>query len=79
MNVKEFNKRKKEIKAHVEAGYLEEATDSCVELIEELFQEKKYAKVVEVFHSNLITPKEGLFMFEVLSARDESKTLRTDC
>jgi len=65
MNVKEFNKRKKEIKAHVEAGYLEEATDSCVELIEELFQEKKYAKVVEVFQSNLITPKEELFVFEV--------------
>lgn len=64
MNVKEINKRKKEIMAHLEAGYAEEAIESCIELIEELFQEKKYAKVVEVFRSNLI-PKNELFVFEV--------------
>lgn len=66
MNVREINKRKKEIMAHVEAGYLEGAIESCIELIEELFQEKKYAKVVEVFQSNLITPKKELFVFEVV-------------
>ena len=65
MNVQEINKLKKEIKAHVEAGYVEEAIESCIELIEELFQEKKYAKIVEIFHSNLISPKKELFVFEV--------------
>jgi hypothetical protein len=65
MILKEFNKRKKEIKAQVAAGDSEEATESCIELIEELFQEKEYTKVVDVFQSNLITPKEHIFVFEV--------------
>jgi hypothetical protein len=36
MILKDFNKRKQKIKAHVEAGYLEEAIESCSESIEEL-------------------------------------------
>ena len=65
MNVQEINKRKKEIKAHVEAGYVEKAVESCIELIEGLFQEKKHNKVVEIFRSNLIQQKKELFVFEV--------------
>lgn len=33
MILKDFNNRKKEIKAHVEAGYSEEAIESCIELM----------------------------------------------
>lgn len=65
MILKEFNKRKKAIKAQIGAGDLEEATESCIELIEELFQEKEYSKVVDVFQSSLITPQDNIFVFEV--------------
>lgn len=64
MILKDFNKRKKEIKAHVEAGYLDEAIESCIELLEELFQENEYSKIVEIYHSNLI-PNEHFVVFEV--------------
>jgi Tfp pilus assembly protein PilF len=64
MTLKDFNNRKKAIKAHVDAGYLEEAIESCIELVEELFKEKEYSKIVEVYQSNLIS-KEHLFVFEV--------------
>ena len=72
MKIKDFNNRKKEIKAHIEAGCLEEATDTCTDLIEELFEDKDYAKIVEFFHSKLISPKELLFVFEVAYSLVES-------
>lgn len=44
---------------------MEKATETCIELIDELFEEKDFSKIVEIFHSNLITSKEHLFVFEV--------------
>ena len=56
MNVKEINKRKKEIMAHVEAGYVEEAIDSCIELIEELFASAPIEKRCSNLRKDNISP-----------------------
>jgi len=64
MIAKDFKKRKKEISALVEGDYSEEGIDLCIELVKELFQEKEYSKIVDVYQSNLL-PNEHLVLFEL--------------
>lgn len=65
MKIKDFNKRKKEIKVHIEAGCIKDALDICKDLIEELYEEKDFSRIIELFHSKIISPKERFFTFEV--------------
>jgi hypothetical protein len=48
MNKKDFTNRKKEIKAHFEAGYNEIGTEKVRELITELFSEKEFVKITQI-------------------------------
>ena len=71
MKIKDFNNRKKEIKAYIESGDLEDAIEASTDLIEELFEDKEFSKIVDIFHSKLIRPK-LLFTFEVAYSLVES-------
>lgn len=64
MDHKEFQKRKKEVERSCKDGEIEEASGLCSLLIDDLWQEKDYAHIVEVID---ISPRlqEGLFSFEV--------------
>jgi tetratricopeptide (TPR) repeat protein len=68
MKDKEFKDRKKEVKALFTKGQTDDGFNAAVKLIEDLFSNKEYHKIVEVFDSNFIQTKRPLYVFEVAYA-----------
>lgn len=73
MKDKEFKERKKEIKTLFANGQTDDGFNTAVKLIEALFLDKEYHKIIEVFDSDFIRPKQPLYIFEVAYAFVELK------
>ncbi len=53
MNQKELKKRKSEIKSLYSKKDYVEAEDSCMDLVDDLFADKLYAEIVDLYTSGI--------------------------
>jgi len=71
MNQKEFQKRKSEIKNLYNQGNFEDAEALCLDLVYELFEEKQYSRIADLYNTGFVNPKRHLWIFEVAYALNE--------
>lgn len=75
MTGKEFKEEKAKIQELRAYSYLDQARSLTILLIRRLFEEYKFGRIVELFHSDLCKPREGFYMFEVAYALSETDHL----
>ncbi len=68
MKVKEFKDRKRDIKNHFLNNETDEGFSAAEVLIEKLFPDREYHKIIEVFDCDFIPYKQPLWIFEVAYA-----------
>lgn len=72
MTGKEFKVEKSKIEELRSFSHFDQARTLTVILIEKLFQERKFERVVELFHSDLCAPTDMFYTFEVAYSLNES-------
>lgn len=72
MTGKEFKEKKAHIEELLSASQFDQAREIAFFLIEDLFQEHKFAKIVEFFFSDVCEPQERFYSFEVAYALSET-------
>ena len=73
MNQKGLKKRKSEIKSLYSKKDYVGAEDSCMDLVDDLFADKLYAEIVDLYTSKFVDPKNHLWTFKVAYALKEQK------
>jgi hypothetical protein len=71
MTGKEFKEEKAKIQELRSFSRFDQARDLILLLIEKLFQERKFGKIVELFHSDVCTPQETFYIFEIAYSLNE--------
>ena len=71
MTGKEFKVEKTKIEELRAVSHFDQARTLTMILLEKLFQERKFAKIVEVFHSELCAPPEQFYTFDVAYSLNE--------
>ncbi len=71
MTGKEFKEEKTKIQELRSFSHVEQARTRTILLIERLFQEHKFSRIVELFQSEVCTPAETFYMFEVAYSLNE--------
>ncbi len=81
MTGKEFKAEKAKIQELRTLSHFDQARIFTVRLIENLFQERKFSRIVELYYSDVCTPQDTFYLFEVayslheLGFVDESETI----
>jgi len=65
MTGKEFKEKKAQIGALRTSAQYDQARDMTMFLIQDLFQERKFTRIVDLFYSNLCHPPETFYSFEI--------------
>jgi hypothetical protein len=73
MTKKEFQKRRNEVRALYEEGKQESAEQLALELVDDLYADKNYALIAELYHSRFLEPKYAFWTFEVAYALSEQQ------
>jgi hypothetical protein len=73
---KDYQAQKSEIKAAFFEGQNKNAVQLTFELIHQLFEDKNYKWIVDLFMEEFIQPKESLFIFEVAYSISQSSEVR---
>ncbi len=76
MTGKEFKEVKTKIQELRSCSNFEQAQPLTIVLIKKLFEDYKFGKIVELFYSDLCTPKECFYIFEVAYALSETNYLK---
>ncbi len=71
MTGKEFKVEKAKIEELRSFSHVDQARTLTLILIEKLFQERKFDRIVELFHSDACAPPETFYMFEVAYSLNE--------
>ena len=71
MTGKEFKEEQSKIRELRLYSNFKQARDLTLLLIKSLFQEHKFSKIVELFYSDICTPPEMFYLFEVAYALNE--------
>ncbi len=71
MTGKEFKAEKSKIEELLSFSHVDQARTVTIILIERLFQERKFTRIVELYHSNICSPQENFFMFEIAYSLNE--------
>lgn len=71
MTGKEFKERKVAIQELLSSSAPEQAEYFTLQLVEELFEEHKFGRIVELFYSELCEPPERFYSFEIAYALTE--------
>ena len=71
MTGKEFKAEKSKIEELRSFARFDQARTFTVLLIERLFQEQKFSRIVELYHSDICNPQESFYMFEVAYSLNE--------
>lgn len=75
MTGKEFKEEKAKIQELRSCHHLDQARSLTFHLIKKLFQEYKFARIVELYYSELCHPRESFYTFEVAYALSETDYL----
>jgi len=73
MTEKEFKERKKEIRSLYVEGNAKSGSKLALKLVTDLWQDKSCAFISELYNSDFLVPKEGLWTFEVAYALAEQR------
>ena len=73
MTGKEFKEEKAKIQDLRTCSHFDQARALTLHLVQKLFEEHKFGKIVELFHSNLCEPKEYFYAFEIAYALSETE------
>ena len=71
MTGKEFKEKKAQIGALRTSAQYDQARDMTTFLIQDLFQERKFTRIVDLFYSNLCRPSESFYSFEIAYSLSE--------
>ena len=71
MTGKEFKEKKARIETLLSASQDDQARELTGFLIQDLFQERKFAKIVDLFYSDFCTPQEAFYSFEIAYSLSE--------
>jgi len=71
MNQKELKKSKSDIKRLYSEKDYEGAESYCIELVHQLFADKMFSEIVDLYTSEFVNPKDHLWIFEVAYALKE--------
>ncbi|GAK49330.1 TPR domain protein [Candidatus Moduliflexus flocculans] len=71
MTGKEFKVEKSKIEELRSFSHFDQARTLTIILIEKLFQERKFERIVELFHSDVCAPPETFYIFEVAYSLNE--------
>lgn len=71
MTGKEFKEEKAKIQELRSFSHFDQARTFTIRLIETLFQEHKFSRIVELFYSDVCTPPETFYIFEVAYSLSE--------
>jgi tetratricopeptide (TPR) repeat protein len=72
MTGKEFKDKTAQIQELLSSFQFDQAGELTLFLIQDLFQERKFAKIVELFYSDFCDPRENFYTFEVAYALSEA-------
>lgn len=72
MTGKEFKEKKAHIEELLCSSQFDQAREIALFLIDDLFQERKFTKIVEFFYSDICEPQQNFYTFEVAYALSET-------
>lgn len=75
MTGKEFKEEKSKIRALRDQSHYNQARVLTFALIDQLFLEQKFGRIVELYHSELCDPRESFYTFEIAYALSETEHL----
>ena len=75
MTGKEFKEEKSKIQALRGQSHYNQARGLTFALIDQLFLEQKFSRIVELYHSELCDPRESFYTFEIAYALSETEYL----